>query len=150
MKKVIVFIFVIVIAVVCIVYSRYMNYKKIKLATYNINKEFLAYQNSKIRINTVISLMGSAIEKNKKNDIQMDETKHFYENDVNSIKLYLEVKSSDEVTIVRIPMEELIIGEKAGSDKVEKAFGESFFIFSDIKYHEKSGQVSQIVFKEIE
>lgn len=149
MKKIIIIISVIVIAIISCVYVKYLDYSKTVRETKSINNEFLAYRNSKIRISKVISLMGKAIELNKNNGIKQDENKLFSENDTNSIKIYLEVKSSDETKIVTIPMEELILGEKAGPTKVEKAFNDSLFETTDIQYHKKTKQVSKIVFKEI-
>ena len=115
MKKIIIIISVIVIAIISCVYVKYLDYSKTVRETKSINNEFLAYRNSKIRISKVISLMGKAIELNKNNGIKQDENKLFSENDTNSIKIYLEVKSSDEKKIVTIQMEEMM--EKTDLDR---------------------------------
>ena len=148
MKKIVIIILVIVIAITSIVFAKYVEYSKQKNEVEIINKEYLAYRNSDIQINTIVSLMGKAIEQNKKNNIKQDENKIFAENDTNSIKIYMEVESSDQTRIVRIPMEELILGEKAGTEKVELSFSTSIFRITDVQYHKKTGQVKQIVFTE--
>ena len=149
MKKIIITICVIVIAIICCMYLKISEYSKVKREIKGINNEFLAYKNSKITIGKVVSLMGKAIELNKRNNIKQDENELFYANDTNSIKLYMEVKSSDESQIVSITMEKLILSDKAGPTKVTEAFSDVLFEYEEIKYHKKTGQVSQIIFKEI-
>lgn len=43
-------------------------------------------------------------------------------------------------------MEELILNEKAGIEKVEYAFSDLTFTITNIQYHKKSGQVKSITF----
>ena len=67
MKKLVIIILVIVIAITSIVFAKYVEYSKQKNEVEIINKEYLAYRNSDIQINTKVSLMGKAIKKKKKN-----------------------------------------------------------------------------------
>lgn len=146
MKKTFILIIVAVVVITTIIFSKYVEYSNQKTEIKKINKEFLAYQNSSVQINTVVSLMNKAISQNKKNNIEQDANKLFKENNTNSIKIYLETTSSDGKTKVQIPMEDLILGEKAGAEKVEYAFSDLLFNITDVEYHEKTGQVSKIVF----
>jgi len=130
-------------------FAKYVEYSKQRVNVEKINKEYLAYNNSKIQINTIVSLMGKAIEQNKHNNIKQDEKMIFVENDTNSIKLYLEVDSSSGDNMVRIPMEELILSKVAGPEKVENAFSDLLFETTDVQYHKKTGQVKQVVFRVI-
>ena len=146
MKKTFILIIVAVVVITTIIFSKYVEYSNQKTEIKKINKEFLAYQNSSVQINTVVSLMNKAISQNQKNNIEQDANKLFKENNTNSIKIYLETTSSDGKTKVQIPMEGLILGEKAGAEKVEYAFSDLLFNITDVEYHEKTGQVSKIVF----
>lgn len=142
MKKILIILCVIVIAVTSAIAVKYTEYSKNKTAVEKINKEFTAYQNNKIQINTIVSLMNKAIQINTNNDIKQDDNKLFIENETNSIKIYLEIKSRNSI----IPMEDLMLGEKAGIEKVEYAFSDLIFEITDIEYHQKTGQVKKIVF----
>ena len=50
--------------------------------------------------------------------------------------------------MVKIPMENLILNDKIGVEKVEDAFSDLLFETKDIEYHKKTGQVKQVVFTE--
>lgn len=142
MKKIVVLILIPVLIIIAIVFSNYVEYARMKTQVSNINKEFLAYENSKVQINTIITLMNKAIQKNIDNKVEQDENNKFKENETNSIKIYIEIKSREAV----IPMEELILGEKAGIEKVSYAFSDGLFEITKVEYHEKTGQVKTIVF----
>lgn len=149
MKKTFIIILIVVSIVISIIFAKYIEYSKIKYETKKINKDFLAYQNSKVQINTIVSLMGKAIDLNKAHQVAQNDEQQFIENDTNSIKLFLEVQSSSHDKMVRISMEELILGEKAGATKVENAFGDCLFEITNIEYHKKTKQIKQIVFTEV-
>ena len=148
MRKILILVIISVITITSIVFVKFAEYSKMKTEVNKINKEYLAYQNSNIQINTIVSLMNKAIEQNKKNNISQNEDKTFNENDTNSIKLYIETKSSDGKQMVKIPMENLILNDKIGVEKVEYAFSDLLFETKDVEYHKKTGQVKQVVFTE--
>ena len=66
MRKILVIILAIVIMITSIFLAKYIEYAKNKNNVENINKEYLAYENKNIQINTIVSLMNKAIEQNKK------------------------------------------------------------------------------------
>lgn len=146
MKKILILIIVISITLVSIVFVKYADYSRKKTKIKSINNEYLAYQNSDIKINTIVSLMNKAIEQNKKNNIEQDENDEFKENDADSIKIYLKTESNNET--VKIPMERLILNEKAGVEKVEYAFSDLIFKAVDIEYHSKTGQIKSVTFEQ--
>lgn len=148
MKKILIIIIIFVIAVVSCVFAKYTEYSKNKTEIQNINKDFLRYQNSTVQINTIISLMNKAIELNKNNNIPQNDNLEFIENDTNSIKIYLETQSSDSEELVQIPMEKLILNEKAGSEKVMYAFSDAKFEITEKEYHKKTNQIKKLVFSE--
>ncbi len=146
MKKIIFFILISVIILIAIFGINYLNYVSNKKQILNQNKEYIQYEGSVIKINQVTTVMNKAIDNNKKNDIETDENGKFIENDTNSIKVYLEIESRDSV----IPMEDLLLSEVSTTAKVEKLFSDMFFEYKEIKYHQKTGQVSEIIFRAIE
>ena len=147
MKKTIGIIAIIVVTIVCIILGNYIEYCKQKNKIESFNKEFLIYKDTIVQIDKVISLMNRAIQSNIDNNITQNEKKIFEENDKNSIKIYLEVENKSKVNT--IPMEELILGEVAGMEKVSYAFSDMVFEITNIEYH-KNGQVKKITFTAIE
>lgn len=142
MRKTLYFILIPVVIIVSIVFANYIEYTKNKTEIINLNKEFIAYENKNLQINTVVTLMNKAIQKNKENGIPQTEKQNFEPNDTNSIKIYLEIKSRNSM----IPMEELLLNSKIGIEKVEYAFSDLIFEISNIEYHEKTGQVKKVIF----
>ena len=86
------------------------------------------------------------IEQNKKNKVVQNDDKVFVENDNNSIKIYIEARPNSKSDMVKISMEELILNDKIGVEKVEYAFSDLIFEITDVKYHEKNGQIKEITF----
>ncbi len=148
MKKIIIIISIIVITIISIIFAKYSEYYKQQVKIQDINKEFLAYENTSIQINTVVSLMNKAISINKENNIKQNEENIFEENDTNSIKVYLETKSSKNEQLVLIPMEDLMLNEKAGPEKVVYAFSDLKFEIKEKEYHKKTKQIKKIIFSE--
>lgn len=146
MKKILIIILISVITIITICFAWYIEYSKQQLAVKKVNNEFLMYQKSMVKINTIVSLMNRAIDLNNKNNIPKDENNVYQENDKNSIKVYLEVKTSNS----KMEMEKLMLDKKAGVEKVEYAFSDLIFEMSDVQYHQKTGQIKSITFKEKE
>ena len=97
MKKIIILILIAVTIAISMIFVNYTEYRN-KLAQVNkINKEFTVYENNIIQISTVITIMNKAIQLNTENDIPKDENNFFIENETNSIKVFLEIKSRGSV-----------------------------------------------------
>lgn len=141
MKKIIILILIIVTVAISIIFVNYTEYRTKKSQVNNINKEFTVYENNVMQISSVITIMNKAIQLNTENNIQKDENDFFIENETNSIKVFLEIKSRGSI----IPMEDLILGKKAGIEKVSFAFSDMLFQIDRIEYHEKTGQVKKII-----
>ena len=147
MKKIIAFLIIIALIVVCITFVRYSELKRIKQKVDGINSEFLVYEGRKIQINTLNTLMNKAIQYNYDNNVAQDEKNVFLENEENSIKIYIEL-SLEQTTVT---MERLLLNKDPSNrpEKVELAFGDTLFMMSDVQYHQKTGQIKSITFKEI-
>lgn len=139
-----------IILIVFILFSFFLvNYIKNKTNREKIileNNKYIEENGKTVQINSVVTVMNRAIESNIQNDISKDEKGLFIENDTNSIKVYLEIESRDAI----IPMEDLLLSEKGGANKVLKVFPDLFFEYKNIEYHKKTGRIKKIVFKAIE
>ncbi len=146
MKKILIIILIAVVTAIAIFSGRYIELANKKSEINKINNEFLAYQKSIVKINKIVTLMNRAIDINNKNNIEKDENGIYEENNTNSIKVYLKVKSSDS----KMEMERLMLNDKAGVEKVEYAFSDLIFEMTNVEYHQKTGQVKSITFEEKE
>ena len=146
MKKILIIILIAVVTAIAIFSGRYIELAKKKSEINKINNEFLAYKKSIVKINKIVTLMNRAIDINNKNNIEKDENGIYEENNTNSIKVYLKVKSSDS----KMEMERLMLNDKAGVEKVEYAFSDLIFEMTNVEYHQKTGQVKSITFEEKE
>ena len=135
-------------SIVMIMFAKYYEFTHSQNKIKSINKEFLAYEESTIQINKIVTLMNRAIVLNRSNNIRQNENKIFEENDTNSIKIYLETKSTKDEVLVKVPMEELILSNKSSIEKVEYAFADVKFKMTEKEYHKKTGQIKKIVFTE--
>lgn len=147
MKKILILVIILTIAIICITYVWYGNLKKNKQEVEKINNEFLVYKDRQIQINTLNTLMNKAIQYNIDNKVQQDEKNAFIENDTNSIKIYIDL-SIEQITV---PMERLLLNQSSSNraEKVEFAFNDSLFILTNVEYHEKTGLIKSLTFKEI-
>lgn len=143
MKKILIIIIISVITVVAVFTGKYIELSKQKAEVKKINNEFLAYQKSIVKINRIVTLMNRAIDINNKNNIEKDENGIYKENNTNSIKVYLKVKSSDS----KMEMERLMLNDKAGVEKVEYAFSDLIFEMTDVEYHEKQDKLNPLRLK---
>lgn len=141
MKKIIILILIAVTVAISMIFVNYTEYRNKKNQIDKINKEFTVYENNIMQISSVITIMNKAIQLNTENDIPKDENDFFIENETNSIKVFLEIRSRGSM----IPMEDLILGKKSGIEKVSFAFSDMLFQIDQIEYHEKTGQVQKII-----
>ena len=147
MKKIVAILILILIIVVSMVFAKKNEIKKFKQNIEKINNEFLVYENKKIQVNTLVTLMNKAIEYNFNNKIEQDENGHFIENNSNSIKIFIEFPIEN----VTVSMEKLLLNKDKDdrNEKVENTFSESLFEMKKVEYHEKTKQIKSITFIEL-
>lgn len=91
----------------------------------------------------VTSLMNKAIDQNEQNNIPKNEKGYYIENNENSIKIELEM-----ITIEKTyPMEEFY---KNDMTNFVENFNTIKFECTSIEYHEETGKISKIKFKQLE
>ena len=141
MKKTFILIFTILVVIMIIVFVNIQNIQKNKQKILNYNSEFEYYCKQEILGTDITTLINKAINENEKNDIEKDEKGYYLVNEENSIKVFIKMKAAEEM----YPMENFY---KAGIDDFTRYFGSVKFKSTDIKYHEKTGQISEIYFAE--
>ena len=141
MKKTFILIFTILIVIMIIIFVNIQNIQKNKQKILNYNSEFEYYCQEKILGTDITTLINKAINENERNDIEKDEKGYYLENEENSIKIFIKMKAAEEI----YSMENFY---KAGINDFTKYFGSVEFKSFDIKYHEKTGKISEIYFEE--
>lgn len=99
MKKIIIFIMLIVIIVVSIFSTKYISYKinldKIK----ENNLEFEYYLNKQVNGNDIVTLINKAVNSNEKNKVAKNEKGLYIQNNINSIKIQVTtIDLGEEIT----------------------------------------------------
>ena len=141
MKKPLILIFSILIVIMIIIFVNIQIIQKNKQKILNYNSEFEYYCKQEILGTDITTLINKAINENEKNDIEKDEKGYYLVNEENSIKVFIKMKAAEEM----YPMENFY---KAGINDFTRYFGSVKFKSTDIKYHEKTGQISEIYFEE--
>ena len=142
MKKIIIFL-VIVLIIVAIVAYMYLNYK----ATYNQtqikNSQYESYDGQEIYGTDLATLINKAVDDNKKNDIQKDDQGLYVDNGENSIRI--DIKFTDDDSIHT--MEEI---DNSGTDTFMQYYNQIKFKCTKIEHHSKTNMVSYLFFEQIE
>ena len=142
MKKVFVFLTIIVI-IVAIVGYRYAVYKSEYNAVQKENADFEKYKDQEAYGIDVASMMNKAIDKNTKNKLEKDDQGNFIQNDENSIEI--EIYMTDNETTYK--METIY---NSGTEQFVQYYGNIKFKCSKIEYHEKTGRIKYILFEQQE
>lgn len=143
MKKIIIAIISIFLTVIVIVY---MNCKQ-AIISYNdsqkFNSDYEFYNNRDILGTDITTLINKAIDNNEKYSIEKDKNNVYIPDDKYSVKIYIHMIINDKT----YPMESLV---ETSLTEFTKYFGEVNFKCSDIKYHEKTGRISEMVFESLD
>jgi len=140
MKKTIIFILCIIIIIISIFWTKYINYKSELNSIKKENLEYEIYLEKQIPGRELTTAINRAVNNNEKNYILKDEKGFYIENDTNSIKI--EIKIIDNDTTYK--METLYNG---GMVNFIQYYGDIHFECTKIDYNSK-GRVSYIVFEQ--
>ncbi len=141
MKKYIILLIIVIIAVCSISYL-YLNYVNGANNVQASNKEYTSLYNESINGATLATNINKIIDKNTKNNVQKDENGYFIDNGTNSIIVQIKFKDSDN--IFRI---EQIYNN--GISKFINLYSNLNFKCTNIKYHSKTNLVSYMYFEEV-
>ena len=141
MKKIIIFIFII-IAILSTGLYIYLNY----LSNYNIaqkeNIKFEIYKDENIDGSKLTTLINKAIDLNMRNEVKKDNKGKYVDNGENSINI--DVKFIDNDSVFNI--EKIYNG---GMATFLSYYGDIIFKCNDVQYHEKTGKVKYMLFEQV-
>ena len=142
MKKVFIFLAIVVIIVALVGY-KYISYKNECNNIQKENADFDKYKDQDVYGLEIASMMNKAIEKNTKNKIEKDAHGNFIQNDKNSVEI--EIYMTDNETTYK--METIY---NAGTEQFAQYYGNIKFKCSKIEYHKKTGRIKYILFEQQE
>lgn len=142
MKKNIFIIFIILLVIIILSFMFIsINRKKISVMKQS-NKEYEQYLNKEIYGTDVVTIINKVIDSNKKNNIQIQEDGKYISNDTNSIIVELVMITNEEKQETTTYRMETI--SEVGVKEFIANFNTAKFKISDIKYHNKTGKISDI------
>lgn len=141
MKKIFVFILIVIVAIALIGY-RFASYKNEQKIIQKENLEFDKYKDQEVNGVDVASLINRAIDKNTKNKIEKDSDGNFIANDTNSIEI--EVYMTDNETTYK--MESFY---NAGTEQFVQYYANIKFKCSKVEYHKDTGRLKYMLFEQI-
>ncbi len=141
MKKMIVFLIIVLIIVATVAYM-YLNYK----ATYNEaqikNAQYESYEEKEIFGTDLATLINKAVDDNTKNNIEKENTGLYADNGTDSIRIDIFFTDDGEVHT----MEEIY---NSGTDTFMRYYNQIRFKCTEIEHHSKTGRVSYMYFEQI-
>lgn len=140
MKRTIVFILCILIIILSIFWTKYMEYKNEQSLIQEHNIEYEKYLNKQITGRELTTTINRAVNNNEENYVSKDEQGFYIEDDTNSVKI--EIKITDNDTTYQ--METLYNG---GMVNFIQYYNEIYFECTNIDYNSK-GKVSHIIFEQ--
>ncbi len=144
MKKVFIFLIIILI-IVAIIGFNYFSYKNEYKIIQNENAEFEEYKDKEVYGLSVATIINKVIDKNTKNKIEKDEKGNFIQNDENSIEVEIHIVENEKD--YNLQMEQIY---NSGVEQFVQYYGNIKFKCSKIEYHEKTGRVKYILFEQQE
>ena len=143
MRNTIIIFAAIFIIIISSVYGIYLEIEADRRQIAKYNLEYETYLNKTVLGTDVVTIMNKAINQNEKNEIQKDEKGYYIENNENSIKVYLKMITIDKT----YPME---VFYNSNMTTFVENFNLIEFKCSEIKYHEKTGRVKELIFEQLE
>ncbi len=141
MKKIIIFLVIVLIIVATVAYM-YLNYK----ATYNEaqvkNVQYESYNGKEIFGTDLATLINKAVDDNTKNNIQKEDSGLYTDNETDSIRIDILFTDDNEVH----SMEEIY---NSGTDTFMQYYNQIRFKCTKIDHHSKTGRVSYMYFEQV-
>lgn len=143
MKKTIIVLFCIFIAIIISLYTYYQSTQSVLQGVKKFNYQFEQYFDKEIYGADVVTIMSKAIDNNNQYNIARDEENKFVEDNKNCLKVMIRFKDVDKT----FDMESI---EKAGIEGFMQNFSKSTFKIIEYKYNEESKRIGKIVIEEIQ
>ena len=140
MKKTLIYIICIVLIILSVIGTKYLNYKEEKKLIQEYNLEYEVYLNQEITGRELTTAINRAVDNNEKNSVPKDEKGFYIDDDNNSIKIEIKILDNDTT----YQMETLYNG---GMENFIQYYGDINFNCNQIDYNSK-GKVNHIVFEQ--
>ena len=142
MKKYVLIIVTIVVAVVPAVAYKIYDYRVTQNEAANNNKTYNSFYEQEVLGTDVATLINKAIDNNNKNSVEKSDEGVYINNNNNSINIDIKFKYLDKP----ISMERI---DELDSIKFVQNFGGFSFKCTKIEYHEKTGNVKYMYFEQV-
>ena len=143
MNRTLLLILAIFFITICVICGHLINKKGEQQDAKKYNSFYEKYLNEEMPGNNVATIIGRAVDENEKNNIPKDEDGYYIENEENSIKIDLKMKTVDKT----FQMEDINKGEIVN---FVRHFDTIKFKCIKIEYHQKNGKIAKLVFEELE
>ena len=143
MKRILIYILVIVTILICLFLSKYFEYKQNMQIIDEFNDEYLKYKDGEIEGIDIGNIVNKAVNDNESNYIKKDKNGKYIQDDTKSINI--EVKINDEEKDKIYTMETLYGG---GMIQFVKYYGQILFKCSKVEYNSQ-GRVKYMLFEQI-
>ena len=143
MKKTIIVLICIFIAIIISLYTYYQSTQSALQGVKKFNHQFEQYFDKEIYGADVVTIMSKAIDNNNKYDIARNEENKFIEDNKYCLKVMIKFKDVDQT----FDMESI---EKAGIEGFMQNFSKSTFKVVEHDYNEDSKRIGKIVIEEIQ
>lgn len=140
MKKTLIYIICIVLIILSVIGTKYLNFKEQKSLIQKYNLEYEVYLNQDVTGRELTTAINRAVNSNEKNSVQKDEKGFYIDDDNNSVKIEIKILDNDTT----YQMETLYNG---GMENFIQYYGDINFNCSKIDYNSK-GKVSHIIFEQ--
>ena len=142
MKKYVLIIVTIVVAVVAAVAYKIYDYRVTQNEAANNNKTYNSFYEQEVLGTDVATLINKAIDSNEKNSVEKAEDGTYIDNGTNSINIDIKFKDlEDAITMERI--------NELDSVRFVQNFGGFNFKCTKIEYHDKTGNVKYMYFEQM-
>lgn len=142
MKKLLLILVLLFMIIIFSIYGVLINNKAQNNTLKNYNREYEEYLYKTIKGTELATLINKVINLNEENDLEKDKNNYYIENDENSIKIEIKLLITEKT----YPMEEIYNKE---TSEFVKHFGLENFKCTNIKYHEKTGRISKMLYEQI-
>ena len=140
MKRTIIIIVCIIIAILSIFGNKYLNYREEKRQINEANLEYEMYLNKEVSGRELTTAINKAVDNNEKNKVSKDETGFYIQNAINSVSIEVKISDNDKT----YKMETLYNG---GMVTFIQYYGDISFECTKIEYN-KNGRVSFMIFEQ--
>lgn len=143
MKKTIIILICIFIAIIISLYTYYQSTQSALQSVKKFNYQFEQYFDKEIYGADVVTIMSKAIDNNNQYNIARNEENKFIEDNKYCLKVMIKFKDVDKI----FDMESI---EKAGIEGFMQNFAKSTFKIIEYDYNDESSRIGRIVIEEIQ